>query len=67
MPQTKEWFLSNIGKRIFRNKLKYCCPICDGIYKNGLIIHYKMHARYLYDTQNEFGAEGIEINYKNNK
>ena len=63
---TKKWFLNRIGKRIFRDWYK-CCPICDKTAKNGLIIHDKIHAEYLYLYQNDFGAEGTHLNYREKK
>jgi len=63
---TKKWFLNRVGKRIFRDK-HICCPKCDEVTKNGLIISSKQHAEYLYLVQNEFGAEGTHLNYRDKK
>lgn len=60
---TQQWFYNRIGKRIFRDGFK-CCKSCDEVAKNGLIVHDRQHAHYLYLCQNEMGAEGRHLNYR---
>jgi len=66
MAHTKKWFLNRIGKRIYRNYHK-CCPACDEIAKNGLIIHDKQHADYLHLIECDFKADGVILNYRDKK
>ena len=63
---TKRWFLNRVGKRIYRDWRK-CCAVCDEVAKNGLIIHNKQHAEYLYMCQNDFAVEKIYLNYRDKK
>lgn len=62
-PQNQSWFLERIGKRIYRDHHE-CCSYCDDVAENGLVIHDEQHAQYLADTDLEFGAEGRELNYR---
>ena len=50
---TKKWFMNRIGKRIFRKKMKYCCPDCNSVGINGLMVGNESHADYLFSCQNE--------------
>jgi hypothetical protein len=50
------WFVDRIGKRIYRLTQHTCCNICDEAYRNGLIIHDRQHAEYLYLNQCEAEA-----------
>ncbi len=61
--QKLEWFKSKIGKRIFRNQIE-CCPTCDRISEEGIIVHDENHSRYLFEIQNDFMADGIDMNYR---
>ena len=61
---TLKWFTARIGKRIFRDDSGCGCPSCFGVVQNGLIISDKLHADELYCTQNDFGNERIELNYR---
>jgi hypothetical protein len=56
------WFLEKIGTRIFRDDDGCDCPVCKTVVRNGLIIHDELHAKYLYDCQNE-----LKINYYERK
>jgi len=64
--QTLSWFNSKIGKKIFRDYYK-CCATCDEIFENGLLVKSKEHAEVLYNTQNDFEAEGRVMNYRDKK
>lgn len=66
MIQPLSFFTERIGKRIYRNPYP-CCVHCDDVAENGLIVHDKQHAGYLYDTQNDFGNEGVILNYRDKK
>lgn len=48
-----KWFTNRIGKRIFRLTDTKCCDSCQKVLTDGLIVHSKMSAQYLYDCQNE--------------
>jgi len=63
---TKKWFLNRVGKRIYRD-WHQCCKHCDDIAENGLVVGNKNHAEHLFLMQNEFGCEGIDLNYRDKK
>jgi hypothetical protein len=65
-PHTLKWFIWRVGKRIYRNHFE-CCSKCNDVAKNGLVIMDILHAQYLYDTQSDFGAEGIILNYRDRR
>ena len=67
IPKNAEWFIARIGKRIYRDSRRDCCPTCSKIAKEGLIVHDESHARYLADVDMDFGAEGICSNYRDTK
>lgn len=50
-----EWFLSHVGERVFRNKVKCDCESCKRGGDEGVFITDKTHAKYLFDVQNELG------------
>lgn len=58
------FFQKRIGKRIYRNDNDCPCHTCQEILKEGLIVDNKLHAQYLFDTQNEYADEGIDLNYR---
>lgn len=64
--QTLNWFENRIDKRIYRNHYD-CCRNCDDVSENGLIINNQEHAKYLFDNQNDFEAEGRVMNYRDKK
>jgi hypothetical protein len=59
-----DWFKKRIGKRIYRDTLSPCCPDCDEVAKNGLVIFDEMHAESLFHTEIDFASEGIFCNYR---
>lgn len=61
--KTLKWFYSKIGKRIYRNAVE-CCSTCRDISLNGIVVHDKNHAQYLFDIQNDFMSEGIDLDYR---
>lgn len=61
-----QWFKDRISKRIYRNHYD-CCPDCSDVSENGLIVYNKEHAEVLYNTQNDFEAEGRVMNYRDKK
>ncbi|HDY66816.1 MAG TPA: hypothetical protein ENH85_03375 [Candidatus Scalindua sp.] len=67
IPKSPEWFIERIGKKIYRDKRRECCPHCIEVEKNGLTIYNKLHAHYLADVDMDFGAEGIFSNYRDRK
>ena len=65
MYHTKGWFIRRISKRIFRDRTKkFCCDSCERVAVEGIVINNELHASYLYDIQNDFGACGEELNYR---
>jgi len=65
--QKREWFISNIGKKIYRDDSGCPCDTCKEILENGLIITDKEKADHLFYTQNDFMAEGLDLNYRDVK
>ena len=37
---------------------------CQNAYENGIEIRDNYHAYYLFDVQNDFANEGLELNYR---
>ena len=58
-----DFFLSHVGKRIFRTKNGCDCEICEEVYQNGLLILDTIHAEYLHDIEAEFQIEGTDLKY----
>ena len=65
--KSKTWFIKNIGQRIYRDKTSCNCRNCEDVYKNGLVIRDKNHAEYLYTIQCDFKAEGVKLNYRDER
>lgn len=61
---TLEDFKANIGKRLYRDNSLCLCPSCEDVFKNGVVVKDEEHAQYLFDIENEFGAEGIHLNFR---
>lgn len=73
-PQTKQWFMERIGKRIYRDnqcstkgRNVHCCLHCKEVFDNGLIVSDEMHADYLAEIDADFANEGIYSNYRDKK
>ena len=49
----QRWFTNRVGKRIYRLTPANCCKECDEIERDGLVVHNKDHAYWLYVHQNE--------------
>ena len=62
-----QWFKDRIGKRIYRDDDNCTCGTCKTISSSGLIVTTENHAIYLHDVQNDYGAEGINLNYRDTK
>ena len=45
---TLQWFINRIGKIVYRDKLTCKCSTCKSVEKDGVLIHDKNHAEYLY-------------------
>lgn len=61
MGHNLQWFIDRIGKRIYRGETTCPCDVCKGVHKHGLVISDKLHARYLYDCQNEMQIEYSDV------
>ena len=59
---TLKWFLNRIGKRVFRLTDTKCCPTCQDVLVNGLVIPDKQIAEYIFLCQNE-----LELEYSDKK
>jgi len=58
------WFLSKIGRRLYRNSNGCTCPVCANVLSNGLIVADEMHATYLYDIESEYNYDGHPLKYQ---
>ena len=63
----KQWFLSRIGKRVFRNETSCTCNICKHVSQCGLVISDESHAIYLLDCECEYTNEGHPLRYFDTK
>ncbi len=63
----EQWFIDRIGKIVFRNKTTCKCETCKNVYEQGLIIHDKTHATYLYDMEGCYNYEGYPLKYFDTK
>ncbi len=59
---TLKWFLSRIGKRIYRNVTTCTCFTCTDVSARGLVMRDAAHAQYLCDLQGE-----LKIKYRDRK
>ena len=62
--QTKQWFIDNIGKRIYRDKSNCKCIDCRDSEDNWFIIIDKTHAWYLYDIEQSYAIQWVFLNYR---
>jgi hypothetical protein len=65
--KTLQWFKEQIYQTIFRDDNGCPCNNCKEILENGLVVRDEDHARYIFEMQNDLGAEGIELNYRDSK
>jgi len=52
-----DWFIERIGQKIYRDDNGCDCKVCKAVEMYGLVIHDELHAKYLYDCQNEMGVK----------
>ena len=45
------WFIGRIGKKIYRDTVDCKCSGCTDGTENGILVHDKDHAEYLYNVQ----------------
>ena len=50
---TLQWFIDRIGTRIYRKKLGCLCETCQKAFEEGIYIHDKEHAEYLYTISHD--------------
>ena len=65
--KTLKWFKDRIGKRIFRDFSECPCKDCKETQEFGIMVVDAQHAEYLYDIQNEYKIDGIDLNYRDTK
>ncbi len=58
-----QFFLSRIGKRVYRNDDGCDCNICKNVTENGLIVENELHANYLYDNECDYKRDGTPLRY----
>lgn len=63
MNNRKQFFLDNIGNRLYRNDTGCDCLSCKGVYENGIIPNDRLEAIYLYDIETDFTAGGHPTRY----
>lgn len=66
-PKPLQWFLDRIGKKVYRDVLECDCASCREVEKDGLLITNETHASYLCAIDQEFWAEGVKCNYRDEK
>lgn len=49
----QQWFISMIGKRVYRPPLSCKCPTCIDGHVNGILVSDEMHADYLHACESE--------------
>lgn len=65
--QPLSFFISRIGKRIYRDEDTCKCPTCADVVENGLIVADEDHADYIFNIQNDFANDGDYLNYRDEK
>lgn len=63
MTKTKEWFISRISKKIWRNEFACKCETCTRIFKEGLVLRDRDHALYTFDAMSISNYEGFPLDY----
>jgi len=63
----KAWFYQRVGKRLFRDTSTCDCKTCKDVVENGIVVHDEIHAEYLFMSQCDFAADGVELNYRDVK
>jgi hypothetical protein len=64
MVKKLKWFTDRIGKRVYRDPWFCKCKNCVDLEKQWIIIENEMHASYLFDVEQLYGCELIELNYR---
>lgn len=54
----KDWFQSQIGKTIYRNKIRCTCGVCEKSYSDGIFVIDEMHTDYLFLNEDIHGIRG---------
>ena len=68
-PKSAEWFMERMktGKRVYRDKIPKCCPHCDHVEAEGLIVGDAQHASYLSTVDIDYANENIFMNYRDER
>lgn len=64
--ERRQWFLSMVGKTIYRTKTSCNCKSCEDVYKHGLAISDDFHAIYLCDIESSYNLDGVKLKYFEN-
>lgn len=67
MAQSKQWFIDQIGKTVFRDPSPFYSEYEQEVFENGVEIRSVEQAIYMFDIQNDFAAEGVNLNYRDEK
>ena len=62
-----DWFKKRVGKKIYRDSNHCSCSTCSDVLENGIFIYNENHAEYLYNVMNDYGCDGINLNYRDKK
>jgi len=63
MNERKQFFIDNIGNRLYRNNTGCDCNICKDVLENGIVPMSVLEATYLYDIESDFTADGHPTRY----
>ena len=59
----QDWFLTRVGKIVYRNKTLCDCKICEGVYLHGLMLQDNLQASYAADCEADALREGEPLQY----
>lgn len=62
-----QWFRDRVGKTVYRDDNGCDCDLCQDAKEFGVTIHNEYHASHLFDIQNDYSHEGINLNYRDEK
>lgn len=62
LSEREQWFISMIGKTVWRNN-SCSCEVCQHVHKEGLLIQDRDQAIYCYDYEADTAGEKEPIKY----
>lgn len=67
MKQTLEWFIQRVGNKVYRDAIPSDNIFSKKLGSTPVIIRDELHAQYLFDIQNDFIADGVNLNYRDTR